>query len=131
MRQLLRDDGGSSAVEFVLVGALLSVMTAVVLQVGVALYVRNMVLDASVEGAQRAALADATPSDGIAAAQTLLTRTIGATYAQDVSVTQTMRLGVPTVEITIRAPLPILGLFGVPEAMEVTGYAPLESFDVD
>ena len=51
IRALLADDRGSSPVEFVLVGALLTLLTLGVLQLGLAVYVRNVVHDAAVEGA--------------------------------------------------------------------------------
>lgn len=130
MLRLLRDERGASPVEFVLVGALLTTLTLIVLQVGVALYVRNMVLDAAVEGAHRAALADASLSDGIESTARQIIRTVGGTYAQDISAVTTQRLGVETVEVTVRAPIPVIWLLGVGEAMEVTGYAPRESFDI-
>ncbi|HET8926556.1 MAG TPA: TadE/TadG family type IV pilus assembly protein, partial [Microbacterium sp.] len=58
LARLASDDAGSSPVEFVLVGALLTVLTLAVLQLGLAVYVRNVVHDAAVEGAFHAALAD-------------------------------------------------------------------------
>ena len=35
----------------------------------------------------------------------------------------------PAVAVTVRATLPLAGLFGLPHGMEVTAHAPLESFD--
>ncbi len=46
----LADDRGSSAVEFLLVGTLLTALTLAVLQLALAVYVRNVVHDAAVEG---------------------------------------------------------------------------------
>ena len=53
------DEGGASPVEFVLVGTLLTMLTLGVLQLGLAIYVRNVLHDAAVEGAYHAALAGA------------------------------------------------------------------------
>ena len=58
MRRLRDDDDGSSAVEFVLVGTLLTLLTLAVLQLALAVYIRNVVHDAAVEGAYHGALAD-------------------------------------------------------------------------
>ena len=65
VRAAARDDG-SAVVEFVLVGTLLTLLTLSVLQLGLALLVRNTVLDAASEGARYAALADNDLPDGVA-----------------------------------------------------------------
>lgn len=125
----LRDDAGASPVEFVLVGALLTVLTLGVLQFGIAVYVRNVVHDAAVEGAYHAALADTTLEDGAQRTRDIVTRTVGAEYAAQVAVRETSSLGQPTVEIRVAATLPLVGLLGAPRSLEVTAHAPVESFD--
>ncbi|MGV2903347.1 TadE/TadG family type IV pilus assembly protein, partial [Microbacterium sp. AGC62] len=47
----LADERGSSPVEFLLVGTLLTALTLGVLQLALAVYVRNVVHDAAVGGA--------------------------------------------------------------------------------
>ncbi|MBS1905745.1 MAG: pilus assembly protein [Actinobacteria bacterium] len=123
----LDDDRGSSPVEFVLVGALLTALTLGVLQFALAVYVRNVVHDAAVEGAHIAALADTEPGEGVQRTVLVIGRAVGADYARDVSVRETSALGVPTMEITVRTTLPLIGLLGVPSGWEVTGRAPVES----
>ena len=125
----LRDDAGASPVEFVLVGTLLTVLTLGVLQFGLAVYVRNVVHDAAVEGAYHAALADTTLAEGAQRTRDIVGRTIGAEYATDVSVQETAALGQRTVEVRVEATLPLVGLLGAPRGMEVTAHAPVESFD--
>jgi len=125
----LRDDAGASPVEFVLVGALLTVLTLGVLQFGLAVYVRNVVHDAAVEGAYHAALADTTLADGAQRTREIVTRTIGVGYATDVSVRETSSLGQESVEVRVAATLPLVGLLGAPRTLEVTAHAPVESFD--
>ncbi|VXC06668.1 TadE-like protein [Microbacterium sp. 8M] len=125
---VLGDDRGSSPVEFVLVGALLTALTLAVLQFALAVYVRNVVHDAAVEGAHVAALADTDPGEGVQRTALVIGRAIGAEYARDVSVRETAALGVPTMEVTVRTTLPLIGLLGVPSGLEVTGRAPVESF---
>lgn len=120
-------DRGSTPVEFVLVGALLTVLTLGVLQFGLALHVRNVVHDAAVDGAHAAALADASPADGVQRTRELITRAIGADYARDISVSTDLALGVPAVRIRVVTPIPLAGLFGVPGGWEVTAHAPRES----
>lgn len=124
-----RDDTGASPVEFVLVSTLLTVLTLGVLQFGLAVYVRNIVHDAAVEGAYHAALADTTLADGAQRTRDILGRTIGREYATDVSVRAGSSLGQETIEIRVAATLPLVGLLGAPRSLEVTAHAPVESFD--
>ena len=125
----LRDDVGASPVEFILVGSLLTVLTLGVLQFGLAVYVRNVVHDAAVEGAYHAALADTTLAEGAQRTRDIVDRTIGAEYASDVTVDEAAALGQRTVEVRVRATLPLVGLLGAPRGLEVTAHAPVESFD--
>jgi Flp pilus assembly protein TadG len=127
LARVVDDDDGSSPVEFVLVGALLTVLTLAVLQLGLAVYVRNVVHDAAVEGAFHAALADTSATQGAQRTAEIISRTIGADYAQDVRARETTSLGHPAVEVTVTATLPLVGLLGAPAALEVTAHAPLES----
>ncbi|MFV0375287.1 TadE/TadG family type IV pilus assembly protein [Microbacterium sp.] len=129
MRRIVRDDDGSTPVEFVLVGALLTALTLAVIQLGVALYVRNVVHDAAVEGAYYAALADTTLGEGVERARRIVATTVGEDVIDEVTVRESTALGGRTTEVTIVADLPLFGLLGVPRAMEVTGRAPMESFD--
>ena len=122
-------DDGSSPVEFVLVGMLLTVLTLAVLQFGLAVYVRNVVHDAAVEGAYHAALADTSLEEGARRTRDIVTRTVGAEYASDVTVRETTALGHPSVEVRVAATLPLVGLLGAPRLMEVTAHAPVESLD--
>ncbi len=123
------DSRGSAPVEFVLVGVVLTVLTLAIVQFGVAVYVRNVVHDAAVEGAHRAALADTTLTEGEARTRDVITRAVGEAFAEDVSARDTEHLGYPAVEVTVRATLPLIGLIGVPWALEVTAYAPAETLD--
>ena len=125
----LRDEAGASPVEFVLVGALLTVLTLGVLQFGLAVYVRNVVHDAAVEGAYHAALADTTLAEGAQRTRDIVGRTIGAEYITGVTVHETGALGQPTVEVRVQATLPLVGLLGAPRGLEVMAHAPVESFD--
>lgn len=123
----LTDERGSSPVEFVLVGSLLTVLTLAVLQLGLAIYVRNVVHDAAAEGAHYAALADTSLEDGAERTRVAIARAVGDTYAQDVSVSRSEELGYPTVAVRVSTTLPIIGLVGIPFALEVEADAPVES----
>lgn len=129
MRGLRDDDSGSAAVEFVLVGTLLTVLTLAVLQLALAVYVRNVVHDAAVEGAYHGALADTQPADGAARAERLIDAAVGAQLDAQISASAIDGPAGPQVEVTVVATLPLVGLLGIPAGMEVTAHAPRESFD--
>ena len=123
LRQALDDEEGSSPVEFVLVGGLLTLLTVAVLQLALAVYVRNVVHDAAVEGAFHAALADTSLADGAARTRDLIGRAVATSYAEDVTAVEHGE----TVRVTVRTTLPLLGLWGSSRALEVTADAPSES----
>lgn len=127
---ILRDDTGSSPAEFTMVAVLLTALTLGVLQFGLAVYVRNVVHDAAVEGAYYGALADTSPAEGAERTRSIIARTVGGEFAQSVSARESMALGYPTVEVTVEAALPLAGLWGIPRALTVSAEAPKESLDV-
>lgn len=110
-----------------MVSALLTVLTLAVLQLGLALLVRNTLIDAAAEGAHIAALADNTLADGGERTRQLIGSALGEGYAKDVSSAYGTYRGVPAVIVTIRAPLPLAGLFGPDRGLEVSGHAPVET----
>lgn len=125
----LREESGSAVVEFTLVGMLLTILTLAVLQLGLALHVRNTVLDAAAEGARFGALADNAPGDGVVRTRTLISEAIGADYATDITVGTGDWMGHPAVTVSVRTTLPLVGLLGVAGALEVSGHAALETLD--
>ena len=122
------DQRGSSPVEFLLVGTLLTALTLAVLQLAFVVYVRNVVHDAAVEGAYHAALADTTGEEGADRAREVITRAIGADYARDIEISSSGVRDRAMVDVRIRATLPVVGLIGLPAALEVEGHAPVETF---
>jgi hypothetical protein len=114
-------------VEFVLVGALLTMLTLSVIQLGLALLIRNTVLDAASEGARYGALADNTIGDSVGRTRDLITAAIGPAYARDITVERGSYDGYPADIVTVSAPLPIIGLIGVPHGLEVHGHAAIET----
>lgn len=123
----LGDERGSSPVEFLLVGTLLTILTLAVLQLAFAVYVRNVVHDAAVEGAYHAALADTGLDEGAERTRDVITRAVGASYAEEITVGRSTRLGYPTIDVRVRTTLPVIGLLGVPRIWEVEAHAPEES----
>jgi len=119
-------DRGSAAAEFALVSALLATLTLAVLQLALALHVRNTIADAAAEGARASALIGATDADGVLRAKSLISSTLDEAYAREVVLTRSASGEGVVIEITVRAPLPVLGLIGPANAMEVTGRATAE-----
>lgn len=119
------DDGerGSAVAEFVMVSVLVLALFLGVVQVAFALHVRALTIDAAAEGARLAARADRSPEDGVARTRELITASLSASYADDVVATTTQRAGLPVVEVTVRAPLPVVGLLGPSGTMTVSGHA--------
>jgi hypothetical protein len=112
-----------------MVAGLLTVLTLSVLQLALALFVRNTVVDAAAEGARFAALADNSLVDGVARAQDLIATALGPGYADDVRATTGSYLDQPAVVVTIHAPLPLIGLIGLDDGLEVSGHASIETLD--
>lgn len=128
-RRAWRDDRGSAPVEFVLVGVLLTFLTLAVLQLTLALHIRNTVLDAAAEGARFGALADNDPADAGPRTADLIAGAIGGDYAHDILVTEGEWMGHPSVIVTVRATLPLAGLIGIDRGLEVSGHAARETLD--
>ncbi len=125
----LRDDRGSAPVEFVLVGVLLTFLALAVLQLALALHIRNTALDAAAEGARYGALADNEPADAVQRTADLIATAVGPAYATDVTVREGEWMGVPSVIVTVRTTLPLVGLLGPDRALEVEGHAARETLD--
>jgi Flp pilus assembly protein TadG len=122
----LGEQEGSAVVEFVFVSSLLIFLLLGVLQLGLVLHVRNTVQDAASEGARWAALADSSLAEGHARTQTLIETAVGAQYARDIQTGYDTWLGQPATVVTVRAPVPLLGLWGPPHLLEVSGHAARE-----
>lgn len=102
---------------------LLALVFASVLQLGLAMHVRNTVTDSAVAGARQAALADQRHSDGVALTRELITTSVGERYAESISVDEHTADGVTIVSITVTTPVPVIGLIGPQDAWELQGRA--------
>jgi len=122
-------DRGSAPAEFVMVGALLTILTLSVLQLGLALHVRNTILDAASEGARYAALAGNSLEEGAERTRDLIATALGPDYARSVSAEYGAYFDSPSSIVTVRTPLPLIGLVGIDGGLEVSGHASVESLD--
>ncbi|WP_280798229.1 TadE/TadG family type IV pilus assembly protein [Aurantimicrobium minutum] len=126
LERIRAEESGSAVVEFVFVGILLTFLTLGVLQLGLALHVRNTIQDAASEGARWGALIDSTPAEGAQRTKELITTAVGEQYARNISVSSQQWLGTPATVITVKAPLPVIGLWGPATSLEVSGHAATE-----
>jgi Flp pilus assembly protein TadG len=112
----------------VAVGALLTLLFLGVVQLTVVLHVRNTLTDCVSEGARYGAFADRTPDDGARRARELIVASLSPRYAESVAARTTRTAdGVAVVEVTAEAPLPVIGLFGVGRAVQVSGHGAVPS----
>ncbi len=118
-----RGDRGSAIVEFTLVGVLLTVLFLGILQLGLALHVRNTLVASAAEGARFAANADRTPSDGEDVTRQLIRDSLADSFARDVTSGFEQVSGVPTVYVEVSTTLPVFGLLGPPRGLRVRGHA--------
>lgn len=121
-----RSEAGSAVADFVLVSGLVSVLFVAVIQVGLALHVRNTLISCAAEGARLGARAGSSPDDGAARTRELVTSSLSSRFAQDVSADVEVDGGVDVVAVRVRAPLPVLGPFGPDRGFDVVGRAFLE-----
>ena len=116
-------EAGAAVVDFVLVGALVTVIFVALIQLALALHVRNTVADAASSAARYGALGDRTAADAQARATMLVASALGPSYVQDVTASISTRNGLDVLTVFIRAPLPVLGLLGPAETLEMAGHA--------
>jgi len=126
-RPAITAEAGSAVAEFVMVVSLLTVLTLSVMQLALALHIRNTVQDAAAEGARFAALADSGPAEGAERTRDLITTALGPSYARHVEAGYGVFAGHRSAEVRVVAPLPLLGLIGPDRGLEVVGRAAVES----
>lgn len=114
---------GTAVVDFVLVGGLLTLFFLAIIQLTLVLHVRNTLVDAAASGARYGTLADRDAADARARTAQLISVALSPGFANEVSTTETIYQGVATLEVTVRAPLPVIGLIGPRETLEVKGHA--------
>ena len=117
---------GNAPAEFVLVSALLVALALGSIQIVVAGHVRHVFVSAASEGARAGSLVDASPTDAASRTKSLIESSLSSQYSQEISVANSTALGVPTLEVTVNAPVPALGLWSAGGVMKVSAHAPLD-----
>ncbi|MDR6988945.1 Flp pilus assembly protein TadG [Paenarthrobacter nitroguajacolicus] len=121
------EERGSAVVDFVLVGALLTLFFMAIVQLTLVLHVRNTLIDAAASGAGYGALADRTAADARARTAELIRTSLNSEFSGDIVSADVIVDGIPTLEVTVKAPLPVVGLIGPSGLLEVKGHAALSS----
>ncbi len=117
-------ESGSAVAEFVMVSALVVVLGMGAIQLGLALHVRNTLIACAAEGARLGARADVPLSDATDRTRALARDSLSPAYVEDVRTRRTVTdAGVRVVEVTVVAPVPVIGLIGPGGTMQVTGRA--------
>jgi Flp pilus assembly protein TadG len=114
---------GSAVVDFVLVGGLLTMFFLGIIQLALVLHVRNTLIDAAASGARYGTLADRNAGDARQRTGELIGTALNDGFAQDIRTREVTFQGLRTLEVTVRAPMPVIGLIGPRDWLEVTGHA--------
>lgn len=117
---------GSAVVDFVLVGGLLTMFFLAIIQLTLVLHVRNTLIDAAASGARYGTLADRSAADAEERSRALIATALNPGFAEEVSSSEVTVQGIRTLEVTVRAPMPVIGLIGPRDLLEVKGHAALQ-----
>lgn len=122
-----RDERGAAVADFVMVSGLVVVLFLAVFQLGLTLHTRNTLISCASEGARLGARLDAVPGEGVSRTQALISQSLSPEYARTVSARESVVDGVRVVEVRVVAPIPVIGLLGPKDQLDVVGRAFLES----
>jgi len=117
---------GSAVVDFVLIGSLLTLFFLAIIQLALVLHVRNTLIDAAASGARYGTLADRSAADAEERTRGLIQSALNAGFAQHVSTSEVTYQGLRTLEVTVSAPMPVIGLIGPRDLLEVKGHAAVQ-----
>ena len=123
----VRGERGAAMADFAMVSVLVVVLFLAVFQLGLALHTRNTLISCASEGARLGARADAVPGHGVSRTQALITASLSAQFARNVTSREAVVGGVRVVEVRVVAPLPVIGLLGPDGRLDLVGRAFLES----
>lgn len=112
--------------DFALVGALLTVLFVAVVQLTLALHVRNTLIDCAAEGARYGAVSGRGTDDAVVRTRRLAGQSLSDAYTQDVTAERTVRGGLDVIEVRVAAPLPVVGLIGPAGRLVVSAHALVE-----
>ncbi|MGO1393161.1 TadE/TadG family type IV pilus assembly protein [Agrococcus casei] len=111
--------------EFTLVALLLVLLVVSIVQISLALYVRNVVVDAAGEGARHGALLGGDRQSAIERTEQIITASVSEQYAQQITSEYATVDGIETLVVSVAAPIPVFGLAGIGQ-VEAEGHGVLE-----
>lgn len=126
LRRRLRGSQGAAVAESTMIMALLALIFASIMQLGVVIYTHNTLVDAASAGARHAALADRTVDDGVHRTRQLIASSIPRANSADVAAgvhASDTEEDAQIVVVTVRHRMPLLGFVTGPVGMEVSGHA--------
>lgn len=109
---------GSAVAEFVMITTLLIVLAFSIIQLVLALHVRNTLTDAAANGAHYGALANRSPSDAAGRTRTLITESLHGGFARDVTVSTAAIGDSQLVTVTVSTRVPLIGF--LPNGWDLT-----------
>ena len=125
-RRRLADDSGAAVAEFVMTSTLVVLVFMAVVQLGLALHVRNTLVSCASEGARYGARAGSSPEQGADRARELINTSLSERYSGDVSTRTETAGGTEVLVVDVSAPVPVVGPLGPSDGFEVRGRAFLE-----
>lgn len=114
---------GSAVVDFVLVGGLLTMFFLAIVQLALVLHIRNTLIDSAASGARYGTLADRGADDARRRTGELIGTALSNDFTQDIQTREVTFQGLRTLEVTVKAPMPVIGLVGPRGMLEVKGHA--------
>ena len=85
-----REERGAAIADFAMVSVLVVVLFLAVVQLGLALHTRNMLISCASEGARLGARADAVDGEGVARTESLISASLSPHYARHVTSRETV-----------------------------------------
>jgi hypothetical protein len=116
-------ESGSAVVDFVLVGGLLTMFFLAIIQLALVLHIRNTLIDAAASGARYGTLADRSADDARRRTGELIGTALSTDFTQEIQTREVTFQGLRTLEVTVKAPMPVIGLVGPQGMLEVRGHA--------
>ncbi|MCK6094502.1 pilus assembly protein [Micrococcus sp. EYE_162] len=118
-----QDETGAAVAESSMVLALVVLLFAALLQAGIVIHTRNVMIDAASAGARYGALADRHPGDGVERAREVLAASAPGQSGAAITAETTSQGGVPIVRVTVSSSLPGVGFLPGPVPLTVSGHA--------
>ncbi len=119
----MKEERGAATAEFVMVSALLVLLTLLIVQLALFVHVRNTLTDAASAGARLGVLHDRTGQDGAQRTAELISGSVALQHAEDISYEYVPSGEGRMLRVTVRTQVPLLGTYLGAGELEVTGSA--------